>query len=127
MHLKPLHLPKACILVLEDEPKLRATLCRLLIDAGYAIADARIDANPIGHVDLVIAGIGGQRAPSAALGLFEHAVPAIALVDCTAWAGFDFFDAANDLGAVAVLPRPFSRAALLHLMAMVLSNPDGEV
>jgi CheY-like chemotaxis protein len=127
MHLKWLHRPKARILVLEDDPKLRTVLCGLLIDAGYAIADARIDANAISHVDLVLAGIGGQRAPSAALGLLQRAAPAIVLVDRMAWTGLDFFDAANDIGAVAVLQRPFSRAALLHLVAMILSNPEGNV
>lgn len=119
MHLKRLHRPKARILVLEDDPKLRTVLCGLLIDAGYAIADARIDPSTIGHVDLVLAGIGGQRAPSAA--------PAIVLVDRMAWTGLDFFDAANDLGAVAVLQRPFSRVALLQLVATILSNAEGNV
>jgi DNA-binding NtrC family response regulator len=126
MYLKPLHLPKACILVLEEDTKLRTALCNLLIDAGYTVADAESGANTVGHVDLVLAGIGAQCGPSAPLDLLERAVPAIALVDRRAWTGFDFFDAANDLGAVAVLQRPFTRAALLHLMATILSNPERE-
>jgi hypothetical protein len=125
MYLKPRHSPNACILVLEEDPTLRAALCDLLVDAGYAIADAQSGA--VGPVDLVLAGIGARRAAPASLSLLKHAVPAIALVDRAAWTGFGFFDAANELGAVAVLQRPFSRAALLQLMATVLSDPEPEI
>jgi hypothetical protein len=45
------------------------------------------------------------------------------LIDRKTWTGFDFLDAANELGAVAVLQRPFPRAALLRLVAEVLSDP----
>ena len=123
MYLKPMLLPKACILVLEDDPILHAGLCSLLTDVGYVLAEAGGGADPVGRIDLMLAGINARQTPKAALDLLDRAVPVILLVDRAAWTGFDFFDAANDLGAVAVLQRPFSRAALLSLIAKVLSEP----
>ena len=122
MYLKPLLLPKSCVLVLEDDPILHAGLCSLLADVGYVLAEAADGANPAARIDLVLAGISARHAPKAALHLLNRAAPAILLVDRASWAGFDFFDAANDLGAVAVLQRPFSRSALLSLVAKVLSE-----
>ena len=128
MYLKPLHLPKARILVLEDDPALHASLSRLLADAGYGLADSMSAADAGGGpVDLVLASAGRiPRSGMAALRLLDRSVPVIALVDRKAWAGFDFFDAANDLGAIAVLHRPFPRTALLRLIAAVLSEPAGD-
>jgi hypothetical protein len=123
MYLKPLHLPKATILVLEEDPFLRAGLCSLLSAAGYLLAEAAGGANPAGRADLVLRGLGPDQAPRAARELLDHSVPVILLVDSAAWTGLDFFDAANALGAAAVLQRPFSRTALLSLVAEVLSQP----
>ena len=124
MFLEPLHLSKACILVLEADPNRRAGLCRLLTDKGYRLAE-EADAFS-GRIDLVLAGIGqtpgtGHTVPPS----LRRSVPVIALVDRAAWLDFDFFDAANELGAVAVLQRPFSGTALLRLVAAVLTDPDG--
>jgi CheY-like chemotaxis protein len=123
MYLKPLHLPKARIQVLEQDPILRAGLCSLLTDAGYSLAEAATRAIPVGEIDLVLASFSARQTPKAALCLADRAAPVILLVDRAAWLGFDFFDVANDLGAVAVLQRPFSRSALLRLVAKVLSAP----
>jgi|AraplaMF_Col_mMF_1032025.scaffolds.fasta_scaffold00104_21 DNA-binding response OmpR family regulator len=123
MYLKPLHLPKASILVLEEDPYLRAGLCSLLSAAGYLPAEAAGGANPAGRVDLVLRGLGPDQTPRAARELLDHSVPVILLVDHTAWTGLDFFDVANALGAAAVLQRPFSRSALLSLIVEVLSQP----
>lgn len=122
MHLKPLRLPKACILVLEEDSMLRAGLRSLLADAGYALAEGN-GADWAGRIDLVLAGLGVRQTLQAALERLDRSAPIILLVDRTAWTGFDFFDAANDLGAVAVLQRPFPRSALLRLVAKVLSEP----
>jgi len=122
MYLKPLQLPKPCILVLEEDIARRAGLCSLLLDAGYDLADCTRGAAATGRTDLVLAPIGTQRRSQAALHLLDPAVPVIALVDRVAWTGFDFFDAANELGAVAVLQRPYSRSALLRLIAATLSG-----
>jgi hypothetical protein len=122
MYLEPLHLPRACIQVLEQDPILRAGLCSLLLDAGYALAERANCANPAGQTDLVLAGSSARQTPKAALCLLNRAAPVILLVDRAAWLGFDFFDVANDLGAVAVLQRPFSGPTLLHLVAKVLSE-----
>jgi DNA-binding NtrC family response regulator len=120
MYLKPLHMPKARILVLEEDRALRASLRGLLSGAGYAPAES---ANgTVGRIDLVLASLDGRQTPKAALDLLDRSAPVILLVDYKAWAGFDFFDVANDLGAVAVLQRPFPRAALLRLVARVLSE-----
>jgi CheY-like chemotaxis protein len=122
MYLKPLRLPKACILVLEDDRDRRAGLCRLLAQFGYHLAD-RANEAACGRIDLVLASIGAHRPPCArpALNRLDAAIPVIALVDHAAWTDFDFFDAANELGAAAVLQRPFSRSTLLRLIATVLS------
>jgi len=118
MYLKPLCFAKASILVLEDDPELRVSLRNCLAEAGYHLGDPARDTAPA--VDLVIAGIHPGGDPTAALP--DHSVPVIALVDREAWIGFDFFDAANAVGAVAVLRRPFPRSALLRLIGAVLSQ-----
>ena len=127
MLLEPLHLSKACILVLDADPDRRAGLCKLLADRGYRLADGVDGADASGNrIDLVLAGVG--PAPGAGhvrLPSLDRAVPVIALIDRAAWLGFDFFDAANELGAVAVLQRPFSRTTLLRLIAAVLADPTG--
>lgn len=123
MYLKPPHLPKATVLVLEEDPFLRAGLCSLLSAAGYLLAEAAGDANPAGRADLVLRGLGPHQTPQAMRQLLDHSVPVILLVDRAAWTGLDFFDAANALCAAAVLQRPFSRSALLSLVAEVLSQP----
>jgi len=124
MHLKALHLPKTRILLLERDPHLRAGLHRWLAEAGYLLADDTHDAHAGRPVDLVIAGLCAQTLAAADLQPFGRAVPVIILVDRSAWTGFDFFDAANTLGAVAALQRPFSRAAFLHLIGSVLASED---
>lgn len=122
MSLKPLLLPKASILVLEDDPHLRAGLCHLLADEGYRAVDRADDGIA---VDLALVSAGPGRAPGSALAALPPlacAVPVIALVNRAAWVEFGFLDAANEVGAVAVLQRPFSRPALLRLIAAVLSS-----
>src|SRR5262249_9838663 len=100
----------------------RAGLHTLLADAGYTLAESAQSGDAAGRIDLVIAGIGARRQPFAMLHEVDPATPAIMLVDHNSWNGLDFFDAANELGAVAVLQRPFTRSALLHLIAGVLSD-----
>jgi len=124
MYLKPLHLPKARILVLEEDRHLRDGLCAMLAESGYALAEDA-DGSGVGPgddrgIDLVIASIGGSCLKSAAIR--NHAAPVIVMVDRHAWTGFDFFDTANELGAVAALQRPFTRSALLRSIAQVLSG-----
>ena len=123
MYLKPLCLPKASILVLEEDPVLRAGLGALLTGVGYMLAASPSGAGRAGRIDLVLAGLGPRQTPKAALDRLEGSAPVILLVDHKAWTGFDFFDAADNLGAVAVLRRPFPRSALLRLVAEVLSEP----
>jgi hypothetical protein len=123
MYLKPLHLPKASILVLEQDPFLRAGLYSLLTAAGYHLAEGTGGADHAGRVDLVLTGFGPDQKPEAALQLLDRSVPVVLMVDGAAWSCLDFFDVANALGAAAVLPRPFSRSALLRVVAEVLSQP----
>jgi DNA-binding response OmpR family regulator len=131
MYLKPLHLPKDRILVLEGDRTLRAGLRGLLTGAGYALAEREDGAIGTGRIDLVLAGIGAHPKPRVVLQGLDRAAPVILLVDRAAWTYFNFFDAANELGAVAALQRPCSRAALLGLVTRVLSDarrgaePDG--
>jgi DNA-binding response OmpR family regulator len=123
MHLKRLDLPKAAVLVLEEDPFLRAGLCSLLTKAGYAIAEGLGGAQLAGRIDLVLAGVGARPASKPAPLLRDRTAPLILLVDHGAWSGLDFLDAANAFGAAAVLSRPFSRSALLSLIAELLAQP----
>lgn len=120
MYLVPMLLPKAHVLVLEDDAILRAGLRSVLGDAGYTFVEDLDAGDPAGKIDLVLASVKDRQAPKAALDLLECTVPVILLADSGAWSGFDFLDAANALGATAVLQRPFTRAALLSLVARVL-------
>jgi hypothetical protein len=115
---------KAAVLVLEEDPFLRAGLCSLLTKAGYTLAEGLGaeglgDANRAGRIDLVLAGIGMRPAPQPRY----RGAPLILLVDHGAWSDLDFLDVANAFGAAAVLPRPFSRSALLSFMAKLLAQP----
>jgi len=123
MHLKPLQLPKASVLVLEENPFLRAGLVRLLTDAGYMVAEGISRAPSAARADLVLAGIAPRQTPRKALPRLDRGGPMILLVDQRTWSGLGFLDAANEFGAAAVLPRPFSRSTLLNLIAKVISQP----
>jgi len=134
MYLKPLHCLNACILVMEPDPAIQARLCRLLAEEGFRIVgscdNSLQDATAEPAIDLVIAGLEpghDHRSVMAALPRVGRAVPVVALIDHRTWVGFDFFDAADALGAAAVLQRPFPKTALLRLIAMVLSPPRGEL
>lgn len=120
MHLKPLNPPKAHILLLEDDPFLRAGLAGLLGEAGYTLVQGLDGVRGAGRIDLVLVGMG--EVPRAALQGLDRSPPVILLPDLVSWSGLDFLDIANAFGAVAVLPRPFSRAALLSLVAQTLST-----
>jgi hypothetical protein len=115
---------KGSVLVLEQDQTLRDGLYGLLTTAGYSLAEPAGGLARDGRIAMILAGIGAQYTPKAALELLDCAAPVILLVDCKAWTGFDFFDAANELGAIAVLQRPFPRSALLRLIADVLSLSD---
>lgn len=122
MFLKPMRLSKACLLVLDSDADRRAALCRFLAGRGYRLADG-IDAADV-RTDLVLASVGRSGSTQAMPLPPACSAPVIALVDHAAWRGFDFLDMANELGAVAVLQRPFSHAALLRLIASVLMKPS---
>src|SRR4051812_23039799 len=124
MYLKPVPSSKGSVLVLEEDPTLRDGLYRLLTAAGYSLAEPASGSARTGRIDMILAGIGAHYTPKAALELLDCAAPVVLLVDCKAWTAFAFFDAANELGAIAVLQRPFPRSALLRLIADVLSLSD---
>lgn len=117
-------MPKANILVLAPDHRLRNDLRSLLTDAGYVLPEGVDGASRAGRIDLVLATPDAWSVSKAALHLLDRSVPVILLVDRKAWLGFDFFDAADAIGAVAVLQRPFPNAALLRLVANVLSEPS---
>jgi len=119
-YLRPLRGPKALVLVLEEDPFLRPGLCSVLTAAGYGLAGNADATHPLDRIDLILAGAGARSK----LQRLDRAAPVILLVDHATWLRLDFLDAANDLGAVAVLQRPFSHAALLGLVAQVLAQPE---
>jgi DNA-binding NtrC family response regulator len=130
MYLTPLPSLKASILVMDSDSAMEARLRRLLAEEGFRIAEVaagRDSGTPLdAAIDLVIAGVAAGQdlaAVTAAIPPCARSAPVVALVDQRAWTGFDFFDAANALGATAVLQKPFPRTALLRLIATVLSQP----
>lgn len=122
MGLTALPSSKASILVMDPDQATETRLRRLLAEEGFHLAD--VDSS----VDLVIAGVAAGRdldAVTEVILRLGRSVPVVALIDQRAWTGFDFFDAANTLGAAAVLQKPFPRSALLRLIGVVLSQAQG--
>jgi DNA-binding NtrC family response regulator len=133
-------LPRArhSILVVEDDPDARRQLRGLLAANGYGVIEAgngRIGRSLLAErdIDLVVSDIFMPECDGfeliAAIGAMEHPIPVIAMSDHESWTGLSFLDAANDLGAAAVIEKPFRAELLLRLIDQTLRKapPPGRV
>ena len=129
MYLKPARLLRPCVLVVDDDRVARAAICKALTARGVAAIDAengriarvRLDEH---RIALVVTAIFMPECDGieliAAIRGMARPVPVIAMTDHERWTGLNFLDAANDLGAAAVIEKPFRAEALLRLIAGLL-------
>lgn len=120
------------VLVVEDEPRLRDALRLILEDRGHEVATAATGGAGIelarsrGH-DLVITDL---RLPDMTgldvLRAVRELNPRAGLILTTSYGSPEIFAAARDLGAAAILDKPFSPDQLLRLIDAALDGrgPD---
>jgi len=121
------------VLVVDDDAAARRQLRILLAANGYSVIEAgngRIarDLLAAAEIDLVVTDIfmpecDGFELIAAICGM-EHPVPVIAMSDHESWTGLNFLDAANDLGADAVIEKPFRADLLLRLIGESLATAE---
>jgi DNA-binding NtrC family response regulator len=125
MHLQPTTAARGTILIVDDDAAARRQLRNLLSANGYWVIEAgngRIARDLLGQedIDLVLTDIFMPECDGfellAASRVMDHSAPVIAMSDHESWTGLNFFDAANDLGAAAVIEKPFRAHALLRLV-----------
>lgn len=126
-------LPGHLVLIVDDDANARHQLGTLLTANGYGIIEAgngRVARTLLAEhaIDLVITDIFMPECDGfeliAAIRDMEHPVPVIAMSDHESWTGLNFFDAANDLGAAAVIEKPFRATAILRLTGEALASVD---
>jgi len=125
MYLQPTSAVRSTILIVDDDAEARRQLRNLLSANSYWVIEAgngRIARELLAaqEIDLVVTDIFMPECDGfeliAAIGAMEHPVPVIAMSDHESWTGLNFFDAANDLGAAAVIGKPFRAHVLLRLI-----------
>jgi DNA-binding NtrC family response regulator len=138
MFLQPPQTLRHRVLIVDDDPDARRQLCKLLAANHYMVIEAgngRIARSLLAEreIDLVITDIfmpecDGIELLAAIRGMAEP-VPVIAMSDHESWTGLNFFDAANDLGAAAVIEKPFRATALLRLLeeTLIAAKPRARV
>jgi CheY-like chemotaxis protein len=113
------------ILIVDDDPGARRQLRNLLAANGHWVIEAgngRIARDLLGTqpIDLVLSDIFMPECDGfeliAAIRAMERPVPVIAMSDNERWTGLNFLDAANDLGATAVIGKPCRARVLLRLV-----------
>lgn len=133
MFLQPPQALRHCILIVDDDPDARRQLSRLLAANHFKVVEAgngRIARSLLAEreIDLVITDIFMPECDGfeliAAIRDMAQPVPVIAMSDHESWTGLNFFDAANDLGAAAVIEKPFRATALLHLVTEALAAAE---
>lgn len=137
MHLQSSRDMRKGILIVDDDPEARRQLCKLLTANGYAVIEAdngRVACDLLAErtVHLVVTDIFMPECDGfellAAIRDMAQPVPVIAMSDHESWTGLGFLDAANDLGAAAVIEKPFRATALLRLIGESLpAFPDSQV
>ena len=127
---QPPRVMRHAILIVDDDPQARRQLRGLLAANGYAVVEAgngRIARECLADqdIDLVVSDIFMPECDGfeliAAIGAIPRPVPVIAMSDHESWTGLAFLDAANDLGAAAVIEKPFRAHLLLRLIDDTLS------
>jgi len=130
MYSTPLAAVRRCILIVDDDQRARQQLQTLLAANGFAVVEAgngRIARRILAEcaIDLVITDIFMPECDGfeliAAIRTMDLPVPVIAMSDYESWTGLNFLDAANDLGAAAVIGKPFQAISLLRLIVEALA------
>ncbi|HVO01122.1 MAG TPA: response regulator [Candidatus Cybelea sp.] len=133
MYLRPAQSWGPRILVVDDDPQILIKIERILRMNGFlsvAAADGKAARALLAAqaVDLVLTDIFMPQCDGfeliAAIRTMEQPIPVIAMSGCESWTGLDFLDAANDLGASAVLRKPFAASLLLQLIGELLPHSD---
>jgi len=138
MHLQQPPALRHCILVVDDDPDARRQLRRLLAANNYDVIEARNGRIARGilaeqDISLAVTDIFMPECDGfeliAAIREMAQPVPVIAMSDHESWTGLSFLDAANDLGAAAVIEKPFRATALLRLIgdAMLAAQTESRV
>ena len=134
MYLRPSELSRPRIIVLDEDPATMKQLSGFLSSKGYAVigadtAAAAWDLLRIARLDLVIASaVFPEREGAAWRVLLEDRhvnVPVIAMCARCVDNDIALFDAANALGAAAVLQKPFNAASLQGLVEELLPQRAG--
>jgi DNA-binding NtrC family response regulator len=127
---QPLRTTQQKVLIVDDDLEARRQLRSLLSANGYAVIEAengRIARGLLSDtkVSLVVSDIFMPECDGfeliAAIRLMDHPIPVIAMSDHESWTGLNFLDAANDLGAAAVIEKPFHGSVLLRLINQALN------
>lgn len=118
------------VLIVDDDHGARRQLRGLLTANGYDVIEAgngRIARGLLAEreIDLVVSDIFMPECDGfeliAAIRTMERPIPVIAMSDHESWTGLSFLDAANDLGATAVIEKPFRAHVLLRLIDQALT------
>ena len=126
------------ILIVDDDRAARQQLQLSLSTGGFNVIEAangRVARGILAErdIDLVVTDIFMPECDGfeliAAIRDMNRPMPVIAMSDHEGWTGLNFFDAANDLGAAAVIEKPFRSAVLLQLVGQTLAEtrPQGRV
>ena len=125
MYLQPPSIMRHTVLIVDDDSGARRQLRNLLAANGYWVIEAdngRIARALLAaqEIDLVVSDIFMPECDGfeliAAIRAMASPVPVIAMSDHESWTGLNFLDAANDLGAAAVIEKPFRAHLLLGLI-----------
>jgi CheY-like chemotaxis protein len=117
----------ARILLIEDEDVVRATLRKVLENAGYEVLEAANGEQALrleesGPVDLVVTDIiMPQMDGFGAIHLLRKRDPGIAILAVTGGTA-DYLQAAKDRGAGEVLQKPFDNKTLLDTVSRLLDD-----
>ena len=133
MILQPPPVVRHSVLIVDDDHGARRQLCGLLTANGYDVIEAgngRIARSLLAEweIDLVVSDIFMPECDGfeliAAVRTMERPIPVIAMSDHESWTGLNFLDAANDLGAAAVIEKPFLAHVLLRLIDQALTTVE---
>ena len=138
MFLQPPCVVRNTILIVDDDANARRQLRNLLSANGYWVIEAtngRVarELLAVQEIDLVVSDIFMPECDGfeliAAIRAMSHPMPVIAMSDHESWTGLNFLDAANDLGAAAVIEKPFRAQTLLRLIddALIAAVPRQRV
>ncbi len=130
MYLQPPSTARNTVLIVDDNAEARRQLRKLLSANGFWVIEAdngRVarELLAVQEINLVVSDIFMPECDGfeliAAIRAMPQPIPVIAMSDHESWTGLNFLDAANDLGAAAVIEKPFRAHSLLRLMDDALS------